>query len=94
MKTVATQCRCKCAEPVDPHPAPALLPVQVHLQWLLRRLNMGINVFQNNTKQAPKKDAQIVRVTMEQDDIVGRKDHMPNMKKSEDMNIKHVGNES
>ena len=53
-----------------------------------------VNIFQNPTKVAPKKDAQIVRVTMEQDDIVGRKDHMPNMKKSEDMNIKHVGNES
>ena len=52
-----------------------------------------MNIFQNPLKQAPKKDEQIVRVGMEQDEIVGRKDHMPNAAKDNRMTIKHVGNE-
>ena len=50
-----------------------------------------VNIFQDPTKTLPKKDAQIVRISMEEDEIGGRKDHMP--KASASVNsIKHVPN--
>lgn len=48
-----------------------------------------VNIFQNDTKKVPKKDAQIVRVDMEQQDIGGRKSHLPNQHKN-DMTVEHV----
>lgn len=51
-----------------------------------------MSLFQNNTKSLPKKpDDQIVRVNMEQDDISGRKSHLPSESKAGDMSIAHVG---
>jgi len=51
------------------------------------------NIFQNPTKTIPKKvDAQIVRVDMEEQQIGGRKSHLPNQMKSEAMTVQHVTN--
>ena len=50
------------------------------------------NIFQDNTKKMPKSDDQIVRVDMEQQDIGGRKAHLPGQMKSSDMTIAHVPN--
>lgn len=51
---------------------------------------MAVNIFTNSTKSVPKSDNQIVRVDMEQSDIGGRKDHLPNQTKSSDMTVEHV----
>lgn len=51
---------------------------------------MAVNIYHNPTMKVPKEDRQIVRVDMEQDDLVGRKDHLPNQYKSEVLNIQHV----
>lgn len=53
---------------------------------------MATNIFQDSTKTVPKKDSQIVRVPMDQDDISGRKSHLPMQSKSSDMTIQHVPN--
>ena len=50
-----------------------------------------VNIFQDPTKSVPTKDAQIVRVDMEQQDVGGRKSHLPKTEVS-DMSIAHVGN--
>lgn len=50
-----------------------------------------MNIFQDPTKSVPTKDAQIVRVDMEQLDIGGRKSHLPATSKSDAMTITHVG---
>ena len=50
------------------------------------------NLFQDGTKRVPKKDDQIVRVDMEQQDIGGRKAHLPGQMKSDAMTISHVPN--
>lgn len=50
------------------------------------------NIFQNNAKSIPTSDDQIVRVSMEQIDIGGRKSHLPGAEKSPSMNISHVPN--
>lgn len=51
------------------------------------------NIWQDNTKTVPKNnDAQIVRVPMDQLDVGGRKSHLPNQQKSNDMSISHVPN--
>lgn len=55
---------------------------------------MANNIFQNDTKRVPKSDSQIVRVDMEQLDIGGRKSHLPNQSKSEEMSVRHVPNAS
>lgn len=49
------------------------------------------NLFQDPTKSIPTKDAQIVRVDMEQQDIGGRKSHLPKEGKGE-ASIQHVPN--
>lgn len=51
---------------------------------------MAVNIFRNATMKVPKEDKQIVRVDMEQDDLQGRKDHLPNQYKSEILSIQHV----
>lgn len=51
-----------------------------------------MNIFQNPAKAIPKSDAQIVRVDMEQDELQGRKSHLPSQMKSPDMGISHVPN--
>jgi hypothetical protein len=50
-----------------------------------------VNIFQDPTKVAPKQDSQIVRVSMEENQIAGRKDHMPSNEKSVNA-ISHVPN--
>lgn len=53
---------------------------------------MGVNIFQDSTKSVPKSDSQIVRVDMEQQDIGGRKSHLPGQMKSDSMSVSHVPN--
>lgn len=54
-----------------------------------------MSIFQSSVKTVPKKpDDQTVRVGMEQDDISGRKSHLPGQDKSSDMTIQHVGKSS
>jgi hypothetical protein len=53
---------------------------------------MAQNIFQSAIKSVPKSDAKIVRVDMEQQDIGGRKSHLPAQSKSEYMGIDHVPN--
>lgn len=49
-------------------------------------------VFHNPTKTLPKEpDAQIVRVGMKQNDIAGRKDHLPAGGKSDKLAVQHTG---
>ena len=53
---------------------------------------MGQNIFQDPSKSLPKSDAQIVRVDMEQQDIGGRKSHLPAQSKSGALGLSHVPN--
>ena len=48
------------------------------------------NIFKDATKSVPTSDAQIVRVDMEQQDIGGRKSHLPPKHVESDMSITHV----
>lgn len=50
------------------------------------------NIFQDTTKKVPTGDSQIIRVDMEQQDIGGRKNHLPAQSKSDAMSIAHVPN--
>ncbi len=50
------------------------------------------NIFQNSTKTLPKSDDQIVRVSMEQIDIGGRKSHLPAQDKEGNLSLSHVPN--
>jgi len=52
----------------------------------------NVNIFQNNAKSIPTSDEQIVRVSMEQIDIGGRKSHLPAQDKSSVLGISHVPN--
>ena len=54
----------------------------------------NLNIFQNNAKSIPTSDEQIVRVSMEELEIGGRKSHLPGQEKSGAMNISHVPNSS
>lgn len=49
--------------------------------------------FENTAMKAPKGDSQIVRVDMEEQQIGGRKAHLPGQMKSEVLSISHVPNE-
>lgn len=51
-----------------------------------------MNIFQNPTKMVPKSDPQIVRVTMKENEVAGRTDHMPKDSASPSMSISHVPN--
>jgi len=53
---------------------------------------MGIDIFKNSTKSVPTSDEQIVRVSMEEIEIQGRKDHLPAQSKSAALPINHVPN--
>lgn len=50
------------------------------------------NIFQDSTKSVPTHDNQIIRVDMEQQDIGGRKSHLPAAGKSDGMSISHMPN--
>jgi len=52
----------------------------------------NVNIFQNQAKSIPTSDDQIVRVSMEQIDIGGRKDHIPAGMKSDKLPISHTPN--
>ena len=54
----------------------------------------NVNIFMNNAKSIPTSDEQIVRVSMEQIDIGGRKSHLPGQEKSSAMTLSHVPNAS
>lgn len=49
-----------------------------------------LNIFQDPTKSVPRSDGQIVRVTMEENQIGGRKDNLPAQSKSDVASIVHV----
>lgn len=53
---------------------------------------MSTSIFQDPSKVIPRRDAQIVRVPMTENEIAGRKDHMPAADKSGDLSIEHVQN--
>ena len=52
----------------------------------------NVNIFQNSAKSVPTSDEQIIRVGMEQQDIGGRKSHLPNQMKSGPLALSHVPN--
>ncbi len=49
-----------------------------------------VDIFRDPTKSVPTNDPQIVRVDMEQQQIGGRKSHLPPKQTSPDMSITHV----
>jgi hypothetical protein len=51
-----------------------------------------MDLFHNPAKSIPTSDEQLVRVGMEQDDIQGRKSHLPAQMKSGALTISHVPN--
>ena len=51
-----------------------------------------MDIFHNTAKSIPESDEQIVRVSMKQDEIQGRTDHLPAQAKSPAMTISHVPN--
>lgn len=51
-----------------------------------------VDIFRNPAKSIPTSDEQIVRVNMEEDEIQGRKSHLPAASKSPSMTISHVPN--
>lgn len=52
----------------------------------------NVNIFQNNAKSVPTSDEQVVRVSMEEIEIGGRKDHLPSQMKSDKLTLSHVPN--
>jgi len=50
----------------------------------------NLDIFKNTTKTVPTSDAQIVRVSMEEIQIQGRKDHLPANMKSAELPLNHV----
>lgn len=48
------------------------------------------NIFMNSTKSLPKSDAQIIRVSMEENEIAGRKTMVPSTPMGGGMAIQHV----
>ena len=53
---------------------------------------MAVDLFHNTAKSIPTSDEQIVRVSMEQIDIGGRKSNLPATQQSPAMTISHVPN--
>jgi hypothetical protein len=51
-----------------------------------------MDLFHNPVKSVPTSDEQVVRVGMEQDDLQGRKSHLPAQEKSGALTISHVPN--
>ena len=54
----------------------------------------NLNIFMNNAKSIPTSDEQIVRVSMEELEIGGRKSHLPGQEKAPSMTLSHVPNAS
>ena len=54
----------------------------------------NLNIFQNSAKSIPKSDEQIIRVDMEEQQIGGRKSHLPAQHKADSMTLSHVPNGS
>jgi hypothetical protein len=52
------------------------------------------NIFQNSAKSVPKSDEQIVRVSMAEIEIQGRKSHLPGQSVSGVLGISHVPSSS
>lgn len=52
----------------------------------------NVNIFQNSAKSIPESDEQIVRVDMTQDELQGRKSHLPAQSKSGALGLAHVPN--
>ncbi len=52
---------------------------------------MAVDLFHNTAKSIPTSDEQIVRVSMEQIDIGGRKSHLPSQQQNS-ASISHVPN--
>jgi len=52
----------------------------------------SVNIFQNNAKTVPKSDEQIIRVSMDEIEIGGRKSHLPAQMKADSMSLSHVPN--
>jgi hypothetical protein len=53
---------------------------------------MAQDIFQNPAKVTPRADPQIVRVPLEQMDLMARKDFIPRPTQSADLGIQHVPN--
>lgn len=53
---------------------------------------MANQYFENTASKAPKSDSQITRVDMEEQQIGGRKSHLPGQMKSQVLSINHVPN--
>jgi len=54
---------------------------------------MGVNIFSDSTKKVPQSDTMIVRVSMQELEIAGRKDNLPSQSPtSPPMSISHVPN--
>jgi hypothetical protein len=53
---------------------------------------MPVNIFQDSTKSLPKQDAQIVRVSMKENEIGARTGHIPTPSSSPVNSIQHVPN--
>lgn len=51
-----------------------------------------MDIFRDSTKTIPQSDPQIVRVDMEEQEIGGRKSHLPSGGKSSAMTVQHVPN--
>lgn len=51
---------------------------------------MAVDIFKNSTSKLPKSDPQIIRVNMEQDELTGRKEHLPGQEKSSILSVQHV----
>ena len=52
----------------------------------------NVNIFQNSAKSIPTSDEQIVRVNMEEEEIGGRKSHLPAKQMAGQMTVSHVPN--
>lgn len=54
---------------------------------------MAVNIFSDSTKKIPQSDSMIVRVSMQENEIAGRKDNLPSQSPtSPPMSITHVPN--
>lgn len=52
-----------------------------------------VDIFRDSTKSVPTRDSMIVRVSMEENEIAGRKDNLPSQSPtSPPMSISHVPN--
>jgi hypothetical protein len=52
----------------------------------------NVNIFQNSAKSIPTSDEQIIRVNMEEEEIGGRKSHLPAKQMASGMAVSHVPN--